>query len=61
MDEFLEPLDDAEIEEDNAELEQEALEDKINENEIDTPLKLDYTIKDMEGRVAHVEKIIAAT
>lgn len=61
MDDFLEPLDEAETDEENAAPEQEVFEDKLNENEIDTPLKLDYTIKDMEGRVAHVEKIIAAT
>lgn len=61
MDEFLEPLDDAETDDEEAAPEQEVLEDKLSENEIETPLKLDYTIKDMEGRVAHVEKIIAAT
>lgn len=54
MDEFLDSLE-AETEELS---EQETMEEKISE--IDAPLKLDYSIKDMEARVALVEKIIAA-
>lgn len=41
--------------------EQQSIEDAIHENEISTPLKLDYTIKDMSERAALVEKICSQT
>lgn len=65
MDDFLEtdsllPEDD-ELDEMAPEQEKEQIEDKINENNIETPLKLDYSIKDINERAALVDRITRET
>ena len=63
MDELMSDLDlaqDADLEE-SAQHEEEILEDKINEENIEPALKLDYKIKSMEERADLVQKIIDQT
>ena len=65
MDDFLEtdnllPEDD-ELDEMAPEQEEEQIEDKINENNIETSLKLDYSIKDINERAALVDRITRET
>lgn len=65
MDEFLETDDllpeEEELDEMAPEQEKEEIEDKINENNIEAPLKLDYTIKDIAERAALVDRITRET